>query len=759
MKKSKYKTISDFFSGAKSQKTGPSCSPHQIEPLEDVSNEIPHVQEEQYTLSQDEPQNPNFGKRIPIASYPPNDQDTIRRRYISMGPYQPRKHSYPPTNFGTESKACNRQFRETWYDNYIWLEYSIEKDAAFCFVCYLFKDKTSNGSDRFVGEGFRGWNRAHERFVKHIGQTVQSVHRQAQEKYDFFINPRSSIVENFNKTSMETSALYKARLTHSLDCLKFLLRQGLAFRGHDESETSSNKDIGDDCFGILADESSDVSYKEQLAICLRYVDKKGRIRESFLGVVKVDDTCSLSLKIAIKKMVEDNKLSMSKVRGQGYDGASNMRGEINGLKTLIMNDTPSAYYIHCFAHQLQLTLIAVAKDNYDCKWFFEQVGYLLNLMGVSCKHKEMLRVVQAKNIVKGLELGEIKSGQGLNQELGLARPGDTRWGSYYKTILNIISLYPSIFEVLIMVGKTGHRDDRLKAQTIMLSFESFQFVFMAQLLIVIFGYTNELCQALQRRDQDIVNVISFVRLTKERLQKIRDEGWEEFFSDGSTFCFKHDIEVPNMDDNYIPPGRSRRYFEKVTNLHRFRVDMFISIIDLQLYELNNRFDEVNMELLICMSCFSPINSFAAFDKLKLRRLVEFYPADFSSTDLRRLEFQLDHFIDDMRKDVRFEALQDLGQLSTMLVSTNKHSSYQLVYLLLRLVLILLVATASVERVFSSMTYVKNKLRNSMCDESLNDSLVTFIERDFFSKVVNDDIINRFQNLRTRRSLLSPRPLV
>ncbi|KAK9750950.1 hypothetical protein RND81_02G231900 [Saponaria officinalis] len=371
------------------------------------------------------------------------------------------------------------------------------------------------------------------------------------------------------------------------------------------------EDIGDDYFGILADESSDVSYKEQLAICLRYVDKKWRIRESFLGVVKVDDTCSMSLKIAIKKMVEDNKLSMSRVRGQGYDGASKMRGEINGLKTLIMNDTPSAYYIHCFAHQLQLTLIAVAKDNYDCKWFFEQVGYLLNLMGVSCKRKEMFRVVQAKKIVNGLELGEIKSGK-----------------------------------------------------------------------------------------------------------KIRDEGWEEFFSNVSTFCFKHDIEVPNMDDNYVPPGKSRRYFEKVKNLHRFRVDMFISIIDLQLYELNNRFDEVNMELLICMSCFSLINSFAAFDKLKLRRLAEFYPVDFSSTDLRRLEFQLDHFIDDMRKDVRFEAVQDLGQLSTMLVSTNKHSSYQLVYLLLRLVLILPVTTASVERVFSSMTYVKNKLRNIICDELL-----------------------------------------
>ncbi|XP_074277211.1 uncharacterized protein LOC141600853 [Silene latifolia] len=591
----------------------------------------------------------------------------------------------------------------------------------------------------------------------------------------------------------------------------FLLRQGLACRGHNESETSTNKgnfrellqwlaekdenvnkvvlknaprksklicreiqidlihacakettklildELGDDYFAILADESSDVSYKERWPFVYVLLIN-GRVVESFLGVVKMKDTCSLSLRVAIKEMIEDNKLSMSRIRGQGYDGASNMRGEINGLKTLIMNDTPSAYYVHCFAHQLQLTLVAVAKENVDCTWFFEQVGFLLNLMGVSCKRKEMLRDIQAKKILESLELNEKKSGQGLNQELGLPRPGDTRWGSYYRTILNMMSLYPSIFEVLLIVGKTGHRDDRLKAQTMMASFESFQFVFMARLMIVIFGYTNELCQALQRRDQDIVNAMTFVRLTKDRLLKTREEGWEHFLEGVTSFCAKNNVEVPQMDDSYVPPGRSRRYFEKVTNIHRFRYDIFVSIIDKQLQELNDRFDKVNMELLICMSSFNPINSFAAFDKKKLLRLAEFYPDNFSSTDRKRLGFQLDHFIDDMRSDARFASLQDIGQLSITLVSTNKHSYYQLVYLLLRLVLILPVATASVERVFSAMTYVKNKLRNSMGDQLLNDSLVTFIERDFFSRVDNDDIIDRFQGKKTRSGLLPPRPL-
>ena len=37
-----------------------------------------------------------------------------------------------------------------------------------------------------------------------------------------------------------------------------------------------------------------------------------------------------------------------------------MRGKFGGLRTLIQNENPFAYYVHCFAHQLQLQLALVA---------------------------------------------------------------------------------------------------------------------------------------------------------------------------------------------------------------------------------------------------------------------------------------------------------------------------------------------------------------------------------------------------------------
>ncbi|XP_021736146.1 zinc finger MYM-type protein 1-like [Chenopodium quinoa] len=187
--------------------------------------------------------------------------------------------------------------------------------------------------------------------------------------------------------------------------------------------------------------------------------------ERFLGIVHVGNTIALTLKDAIMSLLVEHSLSPSMIIGKGYNGASNMKGEINGLKTLIMNDTPSAYYIHCFAHQLQLTLVAVAKKNDSCGWLFEILAKLLNVVGVSCKRRGMIRStrLKAQEVARALDVGDIGSGSGLNQELGLKRPGDTRWSYHYKSLSNIILLFPTIGKVLLHIGKHGISKDKFKA--------------------------------------------------------------------------------------------------------------------------------------------------------------------------------------------------------------------------------------------------------------------------------------------------------
>ena len=48
-----------------------------------------------------------------------------------------------------------------------------------------------------------------------------------------------------------------------------------------------------------------------------------------------------------------------------------MRGEWNGLKALVSNDCPYAYYINCFAHYLQLALVAASKEVILVQSFFK----------------------------------------------------------------------------------------------------------------------------------------------------------------------------------------------------------------------------------------------------------------------------------------------------------------------------------------------------------------------------------------------------
>ena len=142
----------------------------------------------------------------------------------------------------------------------------------------------------------------------------------------------------------------------SIDCIRFLLRQGLAFRGHNEYENSSNqgnflevirfledhnediKDVvlknahenlkstsleiqkhivtaasietcnaivtylSDALFSVLIDESCDISKKEQMVVVLRFVDKKGHVVEHLLGSEHVTNTSALSLKAAVEDL-------------------------------------------------------------------------------------------------------------------------------------------------------------------------------------------------------------------------------------------------------------------------------------------------------------------------------------------------------------------------------------------------------------------------------------------------------------------------
>ncbi|PKU59707.1 hypothetical protein MA16_Dca015702 [Dendrobium catenatum] len=84
---------------------------------------------------------------------------------------------------------------------------------------------------------------------------------------------------------------------------------------------------------------------------------------------------------------------------------------------------------------------------------------------------------------------------------------------------------------------------------------------------------------------------------------------------------------------------------------------------MQLQELNNRFSEASTELLLCISCLNPSNSFSAYSKKKLIRLAELYSTNFSIVELVALEQHISTYILDMRTSEEFSSLESIVDLA------------------------------------------------------------------------------------------------
>ncbi|XP_042448126.1 uncharacterized protein LOC122032878 [Zingiber officinale] len=583
------------------------------------------------------------------------------------------------------------------------------------------------GDEAFTNSGIHNWRKAMEVFYTHVGG-VASAHNDARTQLEAFQNQRKSVSHLLQARGHGMEVAYRTRLMTILDVTRFLLKQGLPFHGHDESLSSSNKgnfleliewytqrndevaktmnenapgnnqmksptvqkdltracaaevtnfilnDIKDNIFSLMVDECRDISVKEHMGVILRYVNKNGCVIERFLVIVHVSDTFAISLKKAIDELFTKHKFSLSRLRGQGYDGASNMRGEYDGLKALVL------------------------KKNLSASALF--------------KRKDKFRQLEHDKLVECLEKGDI------------------------------VSVLENVYD-----DDTNDDNNGITASLID-NMESYEFVFVMHLMKSLLGITNELSLALQQKDQNIVLAISLIKTMTVRLQILREEGWENLLNVVNKFCSNHMIPIPNMEENMRTRGRSRRNGQMITNFHHYRVEIFCEVLDMMVQEMNNRFSESSTEVLTCIACLDPNDSFSQFNIGKLLRLAKLYPEDFSLTDCVILEDQLETYIQNVRGE--FSMIEDLGSLAKKMVETGKNTVFSLVYRLIELALVLPVATASVERVFSAMKIIKIDLRNRMGDEWMNASLVVHIEKDIFSTIKNEQILQHFQQMNTRR---------
>jgi hypothetical protein len=529
-----------------------------------------------------------------------------------------------------------RSFQDTWYNLFPkWLEYSPTKDAAFCLPCFLFHKPSGNpGKNAFTVDGFRSWKKVRNRtrcaFLSHEGKDFNSSHRVAEQRMDDLMNQPQHIDKVLNKQCHTEIANNRLQLKVSIDVVRVLALQGIAFRGRDESSTSVNRgnfleildvvasydkkvaeviakapknatytspqiqkeilhifsmkvmnaireEIGDAKFCIIVDEAHDESVREQMAVVLRFVDKDGFVRERFFGVVHVSDTVALTLKKEIYSLLSRYNLDIQNIRGQGYDGASNMRGESNELQALISHDCPYAYYIHCFAHRLQLALLAASKAVIPVGKFFDRLAFIINIVGASCKRNEQLKLAQDAEFAYLIDIDELETGRGLNQKCTLQRAGDTRWSSHFRSISSLIKIFSPTCEVLLKIIKEGSTSSRqVEADTAYETLTSFEFVFILHLMKKTMELSDKLCQVLQCQTQDILTAMRLVSSTKELIQTFRDDKWDDLLTNVISFCELRSIDVPDMTARYVDRrGLARHQQNDFTIEHHYRVDIFL----------------------------------------------------------------------------------------------------------------------------------------------------------------------------------------
>ncbi|XP_057493209.1 uncharacterized protein LOC130778717 [Actinidia eriantha] len=209
---------------------------------------------------------------------------------------------------------------------------------------------------------------------------------------------------------------------------------------------------------------------------------------------------------------------------------------------------------------------------------------------------------------------------------------------------------------------------------------SFEFVFILHIIKEIMEITEDLCQALQCKSQDILNAMHLVSTTKVLIQKVREIGWDPLFGKVKLFCEKHDIEILDMSAQYnARRGRSQHQRDQISIKHHFRVDVFIAAIDSQLQELNSQFRDDTMELLILSSALDPRDDtmellilssaldprddYISFNIDNICKLATtFYPQDFTEQEKLHLKYQLQHYELDIHQHYELQHVSTISEL-------------------------------------------------------------------------------------------------
>ena len=184
-------------------------------------------------------------------------------------------------------------------------------------------------------------------------------------------------------------------------------------------------------FGVMIDESTDITTTKHLDVYVSYVTKEGVLKTCFLCLIPLISYNSESITEALVNIFKKKKI-LSKLVSFASDSASVMLGKNEGVAAKLSRVcTYSLIINHCVAHRLVLA----CKDAKKEVKFYGEVEFLVKKIYSHFKnsYSHVQKLQEIQNILD-------------DPILKIKRLYEIRWLAWYEAIKNICNSIPALLK-------------------------------------------------------------------------------------------------------------------------------------------------------------------------------------------------------------------------------------------------------------------------------------------------------------------------
>lgn len=694
----------------------------------------------------------------------------------------------PNYNFEEDAKALKRKFLYAWLDKYSpWLVYSSHLKGAFCLYCVIFAPPTSTvrgvlGS--FVVRPFTKYKRMHEFCKSHVGSSWHLTAMKAMHSFMVEVPIDIQMVSAHKKIMLENRKYISSLVSvvifcgvHDLPLRGKQLHEGILedliqlkidsgdcdlerFTKEGKknarylSPTIQNEliclcgnvvsciiveDIKKACaFSILADETADISGKEQLSIGLRFFDEeKMLVREDFLGFVELEAMDATTIATAIDNFLVKSGLEPEKCVGQGYDGCSAMAGKDGGVQKFIRDKYKNALYFHCASHRLNL----VVND----------LNSVVEIRNTISTIKEIVNFFR-QSVLRRKHIPNI--------------PGfcETRWSEKYRCISVFMKHFVEIVQALEKLTTEGNSSTRNNAFLLFSAVTRPIFIICAFIISKYSALLQPVVNILQGKQLNLLqcyNHIETVLSTVRNHRESADSVMGDIYASAKKISDELGVEL--LTPRVVGRQHHRSNIPSDSPEEYWKRSVLIPYLDSFSSALTDRFSHNNEPAFSLLSLHPHVMLASKLDHLKLQaeKIAKFYDFD---EDLLYAELQLWHnkWAKKMDKNDKGEDWNETEKLSTLqnveMIDLIKEADpfYPSIKKALMIAVTLPCTTCSVERTFSTLRRVKTWTRSTMGEDRLNGLCMLSLHRDLVKSkkaTIVEEVVDQFAS-NPRRLMLS-----